>query len=1164
MRVLKLAWSVLTARWFVGLIGASLLALVVWVFGPSVAINGYAPLASELGRLLAILGISLLWGASNLWTLQRTRAKGEAMAEALAEPAAAPADAELAAVAVRFKEEMARLKAHRFAKGRLYELPWYVMIGPPGSGKTTALLQSGLRFPLEGLQELKGIGGTRHCDWLFTDEAILIDTAGRWTMQDSDPAADEAAWLGFLDLLNQHRPREPINGVIVALAVDDLAAADPAGLEATARATRARLTELSARLGLSVPTYLLLTKADLIAGFRETFADLDERAREQVWGFTLPLTQPGSAPPGELVQRELDLLLDRLETRLLGRIEAENDPDRCALTQAFPLQVAALADPLRQFLDRAFGGTSCEAPPLLRGIYFTSGTQAGTPIDRLLSGLQQRFGLRLGPIRAQAGNRSFFLTRLLREVIFPEAPLVRRASRLERRERQHAQLAWGLTTTVVLLIVGGWILAYRAQTGAILAYADTVRAYRTQAAPVATDAVGPKEENLRQLVPVLDAAESLVETAPEPAASFGLSQTNRLRDYGAEVYSRALHDILLPRLVLLVEMRLRAELGQPEAAVGESLKVYLGLGGQGALPAASVAAWFAEDWLRAYPLDEALRDRLGRHLAALLEELPAAEVRPQLDGKLIRSALSAIDRMPLSKRAYLALARKHGAVGQAFEPLKVAGPEASALFPAGTGSALATSIPELFTRRGFWQRFLPAMVPEMQAAVAEHAAMRPGQPGLDEREQARLIREMLELYYGDVIERWQKVEHGLGFRLPGSLDDAASVLRPLVVPPSPLTRLLQAMADATRLTVPPEPPARADAAGEAHANSPTATGILIQQVLARLGEPSPPLGEPVEARFRPLARAVAGEGGAPPRLDRVLDAANELYHALPSPGAPPMPAQASQIKVQAERLAEVAHDLPAPLGKPLAALAERVEGMAEVQVLVRINDEYRAKVMPFCRQATAGRFPFSRGSAVDASLADMGRLFGTGGLFDQFIDQQLAPYVDTAQRPWRWLQPIGSHDGALAPFEIARRLRDGLFAGGTVPRAGFTLKPVGLDGNAKRVDLDLDGQTVSYARGGRAEPVHLDWPSPSGSRRVQLSFVPRGWWTKPVTKSKEGPWSWLRLLHEAGLVKQGRPDLYSVTLAAGPHRASFQLEADSVDNPFDLEPFQRFRCPGGL
>ncbi|HAG97103.1 MAG TPA: hypothetical protein DCL78_23445, partial [Gammaproteobacteria bacterium] len=88
--------------------------------------------------------------------------------------------------------------------------------GPPGTGKTTALVNSGLDFPLEsqfGRGAIQGVGGTRHCDWWFTDQAVMIDTAGRYTTQDSHASADAAAWKGFLGLLKKYRRRRPINGV---------------------------------------------------------------------------------------------------------------------------------------------------------------------------------------------------------------------------------------------------------------------------------------------------------------------------------------------------------------------------------------------------------------------------------------------------------------------------------------------------------------------------------------------------------------------------------------------------------------------------------------------------------------------------------------------------------------------------------------------------------------------------------------------------------------------------------------------------------------------------------------------------------------------------------------------------------------------------------------
>src|SRR5690606_29411889 len=97
-------------------------------------------------------------------------------------------------------------------RGALYELPWYVIIGNPAAGKSTAILNSGLRFPFEDNRSnvIHGLGGTRNCDWYFTTEGIVLDTAGRYSVS----AEDRLEWLTFLDLLRKHRPRAPINGII--------------------------------------------------------------------------------------------------------------------------------------------------------------------------------------------------------------------------------------------------------------------------------------------------------------------------------------------------------------------------------------------------------------------------------------------------------------------------------------------------------------------------------------------------------------------------------------------------------------------------------------------------------------------------------------------------------------------------------------------------------------------------------------------------------------------------------------------------------------------------------------------------------------------------------------------------------------------------------------
>src|SRR5262249_5876891 len=100
-----------------------------------------------------------------------------------------------------FDKAVRALKASPLGKGgrdALYYLPWYAIIGPSGAGKTTALRHSGLRFPASADAnrdvKVKGLGGTRNCDWWLTNEGVLLDTAGRWSVQEEDH--DE--WLAFL------------------------------------------------------------------------------------------------------------------------------------------------------------------------------------------------------------------------------------------------------------------------------------------------------------------------------------------------------------------------------------------------------------------------------------------------------------------------------------------------------------------------------------------------------------------------------------------------------------------------------------------------------------------------------------------------------------------------------------------------------------------------------------------------------------------------------------------------------------------------------------------------------------------------------------------------------------------------------------------------------
>ncbi|HLU66883.1 MAG TPA: type VI secretion system membrane subunit TssM, partial [Kofleriaceae bacterium] len=610
--------DILTSRWCVTLLAALVLALLVWFAGPWIGFGepAWYPLASPVTRLVIILVVVLAWGAGNLIGQARVRQANRELVEDLKpDPEAEAVAGEQAELARSFERALARLGNTRFQTatgGRmLYQLPWYVMIGPPGSGKTTALTRSGLHFPAGergDRAEVRGVGGTRNCDWFFTSEAVLIDTAGRYTTQDSHAPLDRGAWQGFLDLLKKHRPRQPINGVLVAISASDLLGDD--GIrEAHARAVRDRLAEITERLGIQVPAYLLVTKCDLVSGFTEFFDDLDNEQRQQVWGATFPVD--GEADPAALARAEFERLLERLDLRRLDRLHAETDLERRALVFGFPSQVSLLARPLESFIRAAFDADDPQAPRL-RGFYLTSGTQEGTPIDRLVGAMAQTFGIeRPAPLGYGIAPRPYFLTRLLRQVIFGEAGLVARDSHYERRERWIGQAAWAAAGLAALLLGGLWWLSYDANADRSLAVRKELRSYAGATRALDVDEVPSTDLDLRRILPPLDALRALPAGYAEQGGDdpwymeAGLSQRARMEQYGIAAYERALYRLLLPRLLLRLERDLRAQINDPDY-VFEALKVYLLLGQRETLyredeattdeDKALVHAWLDLDW----------------------------------------------------------------------------------------------------------------------------------------------------------------------------------------------------------------------------------------------------------------------------------------------------------------------------------------------------------------------------------------------------------------------------------------------------------------------------------------------------------------------------------------------------------------------------------------
>ncbi|MDK8874864.1 type VI secretion system membrane subunit TssM [Paracoccus sp. SSJ] len=1173
MRILKAIFRFFLSRGFWTFVGLALLAAAIWFYGPLVSVGEAAPLESAEVRALCLGAILVLWLLILLVGQIRAARRNRMFVTELAAPPPLPDAPDAAAeIGGKFQEILATLARSRLGKRRfLREMPWYVIIGPPGTGKTTALRQSGLNFPIALNDDLKGVGGTRNCDWFFTENAVLVDTAGRYTDQSSEPERDAAEWAGFLDLLKRHRGRRALNGVIVALSLDELLGPEDA-LRRHAREIRKRLTEIAERLEMQLPVYLMLTKADRLPGFETFFGALTSAERAQVWGATLPVD---ALPEPEAITREFRSLAAVLEGRLDARLAEDADlPQRAAIFR-FPAEFERLEAPLRLLIDTAFGESRYEQTPWLRGFYLSSATQEGSPLDRMLAGMAAGFGLAPAPVphRAMGERRSFFLHDLLAGVIFGEAGLGLFDPRAEER-RTWIWRGSAVAAALLVLLAGlGFLFNTMRQSGAV---ADQQRLLADLAGRLANAASRQAPTEPLDLPVALDAMTE-IEAARTPVpggplALIGPSAAAEIEGAARLARERGLRNLLEPRMVAFLEATMWRQIRDPDFLLG-ALKAYQMLTGLGPYDRAWLAEWWQEV-LPAFAAETPFPTEAARlwQLAAL-DRLGGDESRIEADPQLVEAALQAICTVPLSLRTYRALmSEPEIATLPDWIPAGKAGPLAGQVLTRLSGQTLRQGIPGAFTWQGFHGTVLPMLPGMAEAALNDRKVFAGGCAESADASAASLQADMMKLYQDDFINAWEGFLRDVRLAPIPDLATATANLKDLASPDSTLKRLLNAVVAETDLARPPEqgdspeinPGVLKKVAGKLGLGAAARIGTKVAAAARRPGEPEPPPpGAEIARHFAPLKAIVAEVDGKPPLIADAETALGALSKELLTVQASPDPQAALLSRGGLPQLTgdlrNVAATLPDPVNAWLGAIAGDTISVTREAILAQLNARWRADVLPFCRAATGGRYPFVADSAIDVTVSDFQQLFGPGGRFDGFTNETLAPYVDTSARPWRWRADLGLDARTLAPFEQARAIRDALFPGGAGPVMAFTLEPKDLTPNAARVTLNVDGQSLVYFNAA-ARPMPMTWPGKDGTNLISLSFTPVDG-TGEAISTETGAWAWLRLVRKAGLSPTALPEVFGLRLGIGPYAARFELRAASVENPFDLSMFGAFRCP---
>ncbi|MBT9373084.1 type VI secretion system membrane subunit TssM [Rhizobium sp. CSW-27] len=1187
-RIIKLATYAVTAS------AAVALTLVVWFAFPLIAFAGIAPFESAWFRLALIITIwALMIGilAYRHWQGRRAQAALEA---AIAVEDKVADDSEQ--LAERMNDALATLRKASSTRNFLYDLPWYVIIGPPGTGKTTALVNSGLKFPLAAHGQhasIAGVGGTRYCDWWFAEEAVLIDTAGRYTTQDSDEKSDRKSWLSFLSLLKTQRPKQPLNGVIIAISLEDIMTLSAEELNAHAVAIRKRLLELHQELKVDFPVYALFTKADLIAGFNEFFSAFTEDRRRQVWGATFQ-SDDRKKNFLEHVPSEIDDLVMRLTEETADRLQAEPDPMARISVFGFPAQIAALRDPIVQFLGAIFEPTRYHSNAQLRGFYFSSGTQQGTPIDQMLGKMETNFGTQTAAMMSGRG-KSYFLHDLLTKVVFQEAGWVSRDMSAVRRAAsiRYAGIAAMLLATVTLSIA--WIWAYATNRQLITATNAAIAEYRTIGGP-ALNAEPVSDTDLHTVLDLLHKLRNM-ETGYANGnalagrfAGFGLGQTDRLRSASEEAYRQALERTFRSRLVLRVEQQIEANINDP-MFVYEALKVYLMLGGKAPKPDNDlIVDWMQEDWANnLYPGagNKAGRDELEQHLLAMLALDDVHNPEIALNGSLVSAAQQTLARLSLADRAYTLI--RGAAQAQQLEAWSLVargGPDSALVFETVDGSPIDTlEVSGFFTYAGFHQFFLDQLGTVAEKLQAEQWVLgTSNQQSTLDAQISRLGPELLERYRREFIAAWESTLGRVRLKRMSADKPEYVAIQAAAGASSPIRGVFESISEETRLTEERSAPVKEDPSAPGTAEM--VRNAVIQRIQSRTsgwsrigidialsksqnrpGTPQSATAAPgsnIQAYFRAYHQLVEGEPGRR-SLDTLIANLNDISQSLILALTPSQTQRATaNLQVQIASLKSNVSRLPPTLAKMMQSAVSDFEGDAAGSTIAQLNQELNVRVTRACQEITANRYPFSPTSDRDVPIAEFTKLFAPNGAIDRFFSERLSPLVDVSKPNWDWNQGdrLGQElsRATLREFQRAAQIRDAFFpSGAPMLSLQMVVKPQTLSGNADFALFELNGNVIQSQQVGNA-PVSLTWPG-TGAGSASISIFPE----LPGRSSHiaaNGPWALMRLLAMGSI--SGSAEAMAARFVIGGREVSYRIELGATSNPFLLPALADFKCPAGF
>jgi type VI secretion system protein ImpL len=1095
---MKQLLSVIQGRKF--LINLSLIIAAIWLLGPYIAIAGKMPFGSLYSRIITSLcACSLLFFLEYSQSEKKFSFKeGNSLPEEIKQ--------ELANLQNNIKKVLHTLhnsviKSFFFR----YKKPWYLVLGPTHAGKTTLLNKADIN--IKGLDNLPPmlITPTQCFNWWLADEAVFIDVGGKYLRENKDkPANNELLFQNFFKLLKKYRRYKPINGLILTINLQEMTVnlKQQSQLQTLRQVLQQLILEFS-----NFPIYLMITRCDMIEGFTEFFEDLGPEERKQIFGLSFPLTAESESLPA-LYQEQFNALLERLNERVIWRLQNENNLEKIANIKNFPLQMEFLKNPLAKLLN-----VILPSGHNLRGIFFTSTLQKDIPIDNLTKTLAHAFDItHLQQTHRNASSKNFFISEIFKRVVYPEAKFY-----ATNNADHRLQFATSLLITLLSLVcIFVFSNSYRYNL-------ETIR-HTKQIIHVDNGQMPEGFELLIQHLNTLTNVALQLSHQEKPwYTKIGMQQTNKLQHQALTIYHKFLIEKFLPYLQQSLEIQLQNAQANNANQLYTTLKAYLMLGEKKHMNKKFFITWFDTYWQQ-LGTDSAKQQNLHHHLTALLEH---TFKETALNQELIASKRIVLNNMPQSRLVFTILQNQYQK-----SPIKI-WPNNQSKF-----NNLPTEIPGIYNIVNFKNVYYKEIMNTCkEISHGDWVLGLKPQQGFSEIALNQLSTEVQAIYLNEYAAVWADALTKIKIEEFQSLEQIVTMLEMLNDPQSPLINLVNVIKNNT------QPISDSIEFTQQISSRFLALNSLADEVMKNTHQNS------LMSAKQYLSKVVQA-----PDLDKASYEAAKNRMENQNIGGDAI-----------SLLLQQAHMLPEPLQTWHTTIAAESWRLLLKNTQNYLNRIWVATVYPQYQAILDKRYPLFKESTVDIALNDFANFFGNGGTMDLFFKNYLQPFIDNSRLYWEWKnidgQRINISQNTLEMFIRAALIQRMFFPEDSkVPAINFSLVPVDLEPNVHSFTLELDGQSIIFQKDNE-QIISLYWPGP-GPGQSTIAFVDdQG---KKTILTETGPWAWFKILDKSHLESTANPKHFKLTFYLNNNIVHYELYTNGIVNPFIPGILNAFRCPENL